>query len=693
MDDSLYALLFTILIEIIVFSVEITIFSVYRTYRNRPVSLEVEGKDIKVPVFSESDTPLIDLLRGVWSVPFSDIGFYCGIEGKLYLAFLKTMGQMMAVLCSLGLCVLIPVYLLGNSEVNKDMNYISMAHIIEESYLMIVVLVFFFIFTFIILGFIGLYTREVVKAYSMPSELICSINKYTIELRGLPIDMEPGQVAIELKEMFCEQFPEDIQSIYVVPNISEAYRLHLKLEEANKEHLHYLEYLRQKGERAKIRRKYLSFSIDAISYYQEKRLKLAKKFNIQFESHREECSGYAYILCKTPFAAINVKNNFERTTDFLNCKKWILSIAPAPSEINWQNLRKHNKKMLLLRLIIIVFFILFFFIFVTPASFLQIMIELTQFTGLQTITRGLINQVLPSLIIFMYQSLIVRQTVLFLVRKQELENKSEEIISGLTKFLYIMVTYEFLVPLLGLQVYSIITDTFVGGFERSQSGFANQAAFSGEFFMIFVINLTFLKNGSDILQIPKLFRVKFRQSRAVNERERLQAYEAYEFRWPYEYGVSLCALFVILAFSIAYPLILVIGIFFFTTRYFIAKYNMLCFYCTVKTTTGHKIPKVIITAMLSALLLFQCFTCALIFLSNSTTYFKIATVLLIVSIIMYVVLFFLRDKLEVQLMKGLDIESLEEDEMIFGEDINKYYHPLESNATASRVLIERPKLA
>lgn len=78
--------------------------------------------------------------------------------------------------------------------------------------------------------------------------------------------------------------------------------------------------------------------------------------------------------------------------------------------------------------------------------------------------------------------------------------------------------------------------------------------------------MTFLKCGADFLQIPKLIRVKYRQNKAVNDRERLLAYEAYEFRWAYEYGVSISALIIILSFSIAYPLILVFGVFFFIFR-------------------------------------------------------------------------------------------------------------------------------
>lgn len=94
----------------------------------------------------------------------------------------------------------------------------------------------------------------------------------------------------------------------------------------------------------------------------------------------------------------------------------------------------------------------------------------------------------------------------------------------------------------------------------------NKAVFTGMFFTIMIIHLTFLKNGSDLLQLPKLVRVKVRQLLAITEKERLIAYEAYEFRWGYEYGISITAFYIVIAFSVAYPLILVFGCIFFFMR-------------------------------------------------------------------------------------------------------------------------------
>ena len=691
MDGSVLTLIITISIDVVIFSLEFYMFSQYRKVRNKPVYLELEGRDIKVPVFSESDTSLTELFRGVWNVPFDEIGFYCGLEGKLYLALQRVLAQSIAIMMLIGCIVLIPIYVYGDSEINKQMNAISMAHIIGNDDLMAVVLVYFIIFTFAAFGIILFYMRQVSKAYSMPSELICTINKYVIEIRGIPNDINPKDAAIDLKDIMCEQFPGSIQSVYVVPNLSSAFALHLQIEEAKKEIYHYQEYLKYKKEKATYKEHFYSDPVDAIEHFQQVYQELRKLYDVEYEKNKDLCAGYAYALAKSPLEALNIVNNFKASSTLLNCNHWKITIAPAPSEINWQNVNESRKSIWIVRMLLLATFIIFFFLLITPSTFLQIMVEILGVLGVTSVTSGLLSYILPSLILLLYQSAIVRHTVLAIVQREGLGNKSEETVSAMLKYLLVMITYMFIVPLVGLQVYSIITDTFVGDFSGWKNGIANQAAYSGLFFTVYITHLIFLKNGSDFMQIPKYVRVKFRQMRAVNERENLMAYEAYEFRWAYEYGVTITSLVIILSFSVAYPLIMVFGVVLYTTRYFTAKYNLLCFYCTVKTTTGHKIPKVITTAMLVAILIFQVFTCALIFLSHSKIYFASATLLLIFSILLFIILYIYRDKIEAELQQNMKLENLEDEGIVFGEDISKYYHPLETSGY-SRILIKEEKI-
>lgn len=689
MDSSVWALIIAFGVDLLIFIIEFFIFSQYRKIRNKPVYLEMSNKEIKLPVFSESDTPLFELLHSVWQVPYEEISYFCGLEGKLYLALQKTLAIIVSVMGLLGCLILVPIYSVGKATVDKEMNYFSLSHIIDNEDLMAVVVIFFFLFSVIPLIAIFLYIQEVQTAYSMPSEIACNINKYTLEVKGLPININPKEAAMEVKEIFAEQFPNDILSVYVPPNYAKAYNLHLELQEAKKELLHYHEYLKCKNERATYREHFWQTKKDAIEYYQEKVDKLTKEMTSECEVKKGECSGFAFVLCRTPAVTFEIMKNFQRTSSFLNCDKWVIAKAPAPGEINWNNLTEHKKSLWIVRVMLFLMFFVFFFLLVTPAALLQILTEIFKLLGFGDISKGVFSQLLPSLILLLYLSAIVRHTVLAIVRREELPNKSEETVSALLKYLLVMITYTFIVPLVGLQVYALITDTFVGGFEETKSGITNQAAFSGLFFTIFIMQLTFLKCGSDLLQIPKYVRVFFRQQRAVNEREKLMAYEAYEFRWAYEYGVTLNVFVIILSFSVIYPLILPFGAFFYVARYYTGKYNLLCFYCTVKTTTGHRIPRMVISSILVAILIFQIFTCTLIIITDSIIHSGLTILLIILSCVLFIVLYYFRDNIEPQIQSSRNFGNIEEEEaFIVGEDINRYYNPLDLNANSSRSLVE-----
>ena len=157
------------------------------------------------------------------------------------------------------------------------------------------------------------------------------------------------------------------------------------------------------------------------------------------------------------------------------------------------------------------------------------------------------------------------------------------------------------------------------------------------------------------------------------------AYEAYGFRWGYEYGVSISAFFIILSFSVAYPLILVAGTVFCVARYFTAKYNLLCFYFPLKHTTGTRIPNYIIKVLLSALLFFSLFTCLMLFLNDNFVYLVLAGVLISVFVVFVGVLIWKKPRIERALEKEFSKKEYSEDGIVFPEDIVKYYHPFQDS--------------
>ena len=683
MDSSFWAVILALCGDLLIFCVEFYLFSVYRTVRSKPIDLNLEDREIKTPVFSESDTPLSGLVKLVWEIPYSEMGHYCGVEGQLYLALHKVVGLGLGLMAVVGCSILLPIYALGENEVDEDMNQLSMAHIIYQDDMMATSLIFLFLFSAAVLGMVAFYIKEVSVAMAIPTELSVTIDRYTVEIKNLPTDQEPSGLSKDVLELLKTEYEGDLLGVYVVPDYSEAYSVFVEKKDCEVRLEHYKNFEYNKGYKKKLK-KYIWFGeeYDAIQYYQSKITSLSQKFEKIKQENKSRCSGYGYLVCKTPSVAHRIITDFKGSKDFLNSNKWEMRTAPPPGEINWENLCTHKRYFILIRASLYLFFFLFFFLLLTPTTLLQIFISFFDVIEAKPLYQGALSQLLPSLILLMYLSLIVRHTVLNIVKNEKLPNKSDETSSALVKFLIVTVTYTFIVPLVGLQVYAILENTFEADYKEWEDAIANKAAFAGQFFTIYITHLTFLKNGADLLQIPKLIRVKIRQWKSVTETEKLLAYEAYEFRWAYEYGVSISALFIILSFSIAYPLILVIGFMFFTARYFTAKYNLLCFYHPVKHTTGNRISNYVTNSMLLALMIASLFTCLLIFLNNTLVYLILAGILIVLSVVAFSVLIWRRPQIEREIKKEFGKQQFEEEGMVFPEDIHKYFHPLCSSEEA-----------
>lgn len=100
-----------------------------------------------------------------------------------------------------------------------------------------------------------------------------------------------------------------------------ASKIKLDLIEAKNQLQHYKDYLEAKQERAFIRLKVFSKKIDALIHYEVLVEELNAKLIAAIEFGKNESSGIAYVLCKTPLAAYNILQNFNGRNDNLKSDK------------------------------------------------------------------------------------------------------------------------------------------------------------------------------------------------------------------------------------------------------------------------------------------------------------------------------------------------------------------------------------
>ena len=484
-----------IAIDLVIFLLEFFVFSIYRKFRSRHISLPDE--EVKVPVFSESDTSLWTLMKVVWSVPYAEIHKYCGLEGKLYLALHQTLAKGFLLMAVTACVILIPIYA-ADDDINDDYNNLSMQHIIQQEDKMSSVLIFFLIFTVLGVMMTIVYVKHLSEAYCAEDDLSCAIDRYTVQVQGLP-NGNPQLLQDSVRHIIDEEFPDHVQAVYVVPNLYKAYRAKMALKEAEHQLDRYTEYWETHSKRRKIRIKKCSKKLDAIEFYQNEVYKYQEVYERERDVGKSLCSGTAFLLCDTSISAYNLVQKFRGTTDVLDSHKWKLSIAPPPAEINWQNLRRSESSIKWQRVLIYCFYVFLFFILLTPLTMLVLVTCFLDLISLGSLLELISDAFLPSIVLLLYLSAILRHSVLSLVHKEKLTSKSEETVSAMKKYLLVMFTYTFLVPLLAIQS---LTTFWITLEDDTDQEFGSDPSETGLYFFFVVIHLAFLKNAGDFFQLP-----------------------------------------------------------------------------------------------------------------------------------------------------------------------------------------------
>ena len=99
------------------------------------------------------------------------------------------------------------------------------------------------------------------------------------------------------------------------------------------------------------------------------------------------------------------------------------------------------------------------------------------------------------------------------------------------------------------------------------------------------------------------------------------------------YAQSLTTYVIIIGFCIVFPLILPIGLLYFTIRYMFHKYNLLCIFFTAKrASTSINIIK---NTLMLGVLLFQIVTSVLLMLTSEEAYISLGIICLIASFILF----------------------------------------------------------
>jgi positive regulator of sigma E activity len=240
---STQAFVNTLLIDIGIFLLMLVIYLIFRPYRNRKV--KDEENEVRMPIFSEYEDSLYELHSKVWNTPLKEIPKYCGLEGKNYLILHKQISILLCIMVCIDIPILIPIYTTGE-ESEDDMERMGIANIILTSDLLIAPIVFIFLNSILSYILIYAYLKEAnqrgIEVFCTQRELL-TIEKYTIEVFGIPKQYKAKDINEEFKRVFQGEFKDIYIEGYVVPDYTDAYIDKIKIEKIQERLDYYNNYL------------------------------------------------------------------------------------------------------------------------------------------------------------------------------------------------------------------------------------------------------------------------------------------------------------------------------------------------------------------------------------------------------------------------------------------------------------------
>lgn len=682
MDEVIASILSTFLIDLVLFVLLVGLFLYFRNYRSLSGS-KFGVENLHRTLFRESEFPFLEACKKVYTFKPSEIKENLGFQCYIYLQFLRDILLGVTIMAGLGLTILAPIYYFAKSSDNYELESFSIMTVMDSQNDLLVAAGFVVIFSLVLYYIAYKYYKESSQE-ELDSE---SIELFAIKVKGLPKSIPAAEMQQDFNNIIMSQFSTDmIEMTYVVSNYTKSYRIHEEILNTEQKIQHYENYHNKRGER---HRKFSlrHGSYDTLDYYRAHLHQLKSNFEKSLDSASRSSLGLAFIICKTSASRQFIMRNFKRIDERLNCRYWKLSDAPHPSEIQWENLGASKLKVWK-RVFMYGLFTVVFLVFLTPSGILNYLTRLFQGLGMHDFYERMLSSWLAPLLLYIYNAKILPRFLYFLLKQERHSTISNETLSGFRKLCIFMIFYSFLVPVLGLSFMHMILGIYEQGPQAWACSLAGGISTSGLFFTNFLIHQAFLNTGLQILDPERLIWIKWHERKAVDKLEKTLAHEAPEFGWAFQYASVVSNLMIVLSLSVAFPMILGVGMVYFWLKTYSMKYCLMFYYYVDRNSLGRDLVKPLLRSLLVCILVFQIITGSILIMSDFDLIIGTGTLIIILAEVSYLGMSLHIEKLIRRLKKMIwhkaEYSNLT-DRLIRGNPLD-YIHPLEKGTQDMKVL-------
>lgn len=400
------------------------------------------------------------------------------------------------------------------------------------------------------------------------------------------------------------------------------FKLHECIEELDQANTHlklYQDILQETGDREWILigwKKYLcvcSRGADAIDYYTKESSQLSDCVVVAQEQVRLKPLGIAFVTFSRVALIEDILSQYQRVfchrptssvSNQINVKQWRVSLAPHPSDIQWQNLGLNQVVWCLRWLVLNLIVLIITIFFTTPVAGISVVNTLLTVNNHQYSLNEAITDVfnlMNSTATEPFRELSTTYTtpllqILFAQFIPLLVSKSCNLEQHWTKSGYqksaIIKTFIFLqimlliFPSLSLTSFDLLIKSIYASVNNSTNSSISDLQLSGllkcaflpeggVFFVNYIITSAFF-TAFQLLQIPNFVKYLYRKMSARTIYEIKTAKE--KFLSPFDFGIQyawvLVKISIVIAYSTICPLITVAGFLYIVMKFYVDKYNL-----------------------------------------------------------------------------------------------------------------------
>ncbi|XP_068198301.1 CSC1-like protein 1 isoform X2 [Antennarius striatus] len=517
----------------------------------------------------------------------------CGMDAVHYLSFQRHLIVLLLILTAGSLGVILPVNLTGYL-LNNEFGKTTIGNLQEGNNLLWLHTVFAVLYLILTVFMLRHHTsriKEKGRETARNTLFVCSIPKTATEE--------------DVKIHFTEAYPScEVCSVTLAYNARRLIYLDKERVRAGKNLCYYEHLTMATGEREQIDPRFCgslcccnnSQKVDAIEFYRAKEKDLLEEVQKQVELVPQSPLGIAFVTLETEAMAKLILKDFNALecgstkwccgnppqpsskSDTLKVNKWQISFAPHPKDLYWENLSVSGFPWYIryLMLNLLLFFLLLFL--TTPTIIISVLDKLNVTQPIYYIDSPLVNQYFPTLLLWTFSSLL--PTIVYYSTLGESHwTRTSEQMSVMRKLYFLLLFMVLILPSLGLTSLAVF---FRWLFDTEFSATAKprfECVFlpnQGAFFVNYVIAAALVGSGMELLRLPGLllYTIRLVLARSAAERKNVKQNQAYEFEYGAMYGWFLCVFTVIMAYSIACPVIVPFGLLYMVLRHLVDKHNI-----------------------------------------------------------------------------------------------------------------------